>query len=370
MRTIFIDESGYSGSKFVDDDKPLFVVASLGIEPDEAERMRAEFFSSVNATELKHSKLVGRPNQRQMVLDFLTALSSKPEVAKVWLAEKRFAGWLKVIDHLTEPAMERFGVDAYRDGSNLAFASVLYKCLPAFMSPACTDEVLAALISALTRTTTEERDQVIALLKTRIQEHPHARDLLNSVALGPLMMLPPSYFDSMPPGASDMAFGAVLQLLGWWRSDSDEPFRVIHDATANVVRRKEVLDALVGSEIDPHVQRSASGMVVTFPIGATTVFEKSDGHTGLQLADVLAGALSCAFDVRRGGDRGKYAEQVLQRIEHLHLHALCPSDEPSPEAMGTKGLSMNTALDHLSKQFESGKVPMPRRHGKAKDRGD
>ena len=128
MRTIYLDESGYSGSNFFDTQKPLFVVASLAIEPDEANALKQQYFGSVSARELKHSSLVRRARQRQMVLDFLSHLAARPDDSKVWLIDKVYAAWLKVVDHIVEPFVHVQGGNLYRDGAHLAMAAMLHQC--------------------------------------------------------------------------------------------------------------------------------------------------------------------------------------------------------------------------------------------------
>ncbi len=123
MRTIYLDESGHGGSNFLDSQKPLFVVASQCIEPDEASDLKQRFFGSVSGGELKHSRLVRRPRQREMILAFLSHVAARPDIAKVWLIDKGYAAWLKVVDHVVEPFVHAQGGNLYDRGANLAMTT-------------------------------------------------------------------------------------------------------------------------------------------------------------------------------------------------------------------------------------------------------
>ena len=366
-RTIFVDESAYSGSNFLDAEKPLFVVATLGIERDEAERLHAKYFSKVAATELKHSRLVRRPAQRAMVLDFLTEVGSRKGIAKVWAAEKRCAGWLKVVDHLIEPLWFERGRDLYADGGNVAMASTLYYLLPHEVGQTISDELLASSLAVLKPGTDIERS-ALALRLEGLGSLAGARaKRLLSLLHEPLKALPPSAFDELLPGALDMSLGAAVQLLAAWRTETGRQLRVVHDRTANMSRHKDVLDALTSATIDARVETSSSGMTLTYPVDARITFEPSDSNVGLQLTDVLAGAIGCSLDLRRDDEeRAKYADAILHRMGAIDLHAVMPHRDTSPEAMGTKGVDFNSVVEHMAAQVTAGKVPIPTRHSKAK----
>ena len=132
-------------------------------------------------------------------------------------------------------------------------------------------------------------------------------------------------------------------------------------------RHKDVLDALTSATIDARVETSSSGMTLTYPVDARITFEPSDSNVGLQLTDVLAGAIGCSLDLRRDDEeRAKYADAILHRMGAIDLHAVMPHRDTSPEAMGTKGVDFNSVVEHMAAQVTAGKVPIPTRHSKAK----
>jgi len=317
VRTIYLDESGYSGSNYLDE-KPLFVVASLAIEPDEATALKSRFFGGVKANELKHSQLVRRPRQRAMVLDFLAHLSTVPNTSKTWLVDKEYAAWLKVVDHIIEPLLHAGGLNVYREGGNLAMATMLGHCIPAFTNMAYSHTLLERAITFIKTSTEPNRAALIEWLELGKVEFPSSEvtETLDYVLL-PLRVLPP---DALKPplGAADMAFGAALHLMAWWRTDVPESIRLIHDATANMARQKEVWDAITDQSLPEHRSAAASGMVLTYPIAVQeTTFDSSEEHDGLQLADVLAGALGCSLEARVAGERGDYVR--LSNTIHREL---------------------------------------------------
>ena len=367
MNTIYLDESGYSGSNYLDEQKPFFVVATIAEDPDEATEIKRRFFGSVKAEELKHSQLVRRHRSRKMVLDFLAYLATTPATSKVWLAEKVQAAWVKVVDYIIEPFLCAGGLNLYDQGGNLAMATMLRYSVPGFTTVPYAEALLGRSIAFIKTGASSERDALIELLERGKREHTaaEAQETLDYLLL-PLRLVPPDELQP-PRDAADMAFAAALQLMGWWRTDISAPIRLIHDATANMARRKMVWDAITDVSMPPHRSVAASGMVVTYPIAVEeTVFEKSENCDGLQLADVLAGAIGCTSDVRLSGERGDYARAILDLIAGFALHALVPVQDITPQGMGTVGLDGNEHLDYLTEQHMAGRIPIRQRHERQK----
>lgn len=366
IRTIFLDESGYTGINLLDDGQPLFVLASLALEPTEADELKEEYFGSIAANELKHSQLKRRPGQRVQVLRFLDHLTASPDLAKIWIADKRFAGWVKVVDFIVEPFLEARGINLYKDGANQATATVLHKALPAFTSTDFADRVLVLALKLIKFGKEDNRLALVKFLQSGRRNFPSrdARELLDMLIL-PLRQLPPSEFEDMPVGAADFALAAAVQLMGCWQTHLRNPLRVVHDRTANMARQRPVWDALTSNDMPAFVQTTASGMTHTYPVGVVeTVFAASEAHSGLQLADVLAGAIGSCTDTTSGDDNTKYALSVLDRLNSLRVHALMPPDDISPAGMNTLGLDSEPGHRYLVEQFTNGRVPTPERHGK------
>lgn len=286
-----------------------------------------------------------------MVLAFLSEIALRRGSAKIWVADKRYAAWLKIVDFIIEPFVQERGGNIYRDGANHALASMLHICVPAFASPDVADQIITSSMTFLKSGTSVDRQSLLRILDDAAQRFPTATDTLSYIH-GALQSLPVELFAALPLQRIDMAFGAALQLMAWWRSESTDEIHVVHDQTANMSRRKDIWDAITDRGLKPFEDRAASGMVMKFPIAAaSTTFAPSDQHAGLQLADVLAGAIGCSLEASGTGDRAAYAQAVLERIGEMSIHALIPHEEISPERMGTLGLDGNRSLDYLTERF-------------------
>lgn len=186
-----------------------------------------------------------------------------------------------------------------------------------------------------------------------------AIELIDKLVL-PLRTLPQSEFEGMPVGSADFAFAAAIQLLGWWQTELAQALRVVHDKTANMARQQAVWDALASADMLPFVQKTASGLTLTYPVGIVeTVFGSSEAHSGLQLAHILAGAIGSCLGPHSGKDDAGYARDVLERMEFIPIHAQIPPTHISPRAMNTLGLDSDPGHRYFAEQFASGKAPNP-----------
>jgi hypothetical protein len=92
----------------------------------------------------------------------------------------------------------------------------------------------------------------------------------------------------------------------------------------------------------------------SFPINVIgTRFADSVQVRQLQICDILAGAAACAVQtLNRDGAAGTFARRLFDAgIETLDVGGLWPSSDVTPEALGTKGLDGNEAIEWVSSQL-------------------
>src|SRR5262245_22438821 len=107
---VFLDESGYSGNNLLDDQQPLFSVATLGLPETECQELKKKHFSNSKLSELKHSSLARKPIGKQMVPSFFEDVLSCAGATCCYVLHKRTALVRKLVDHLVEPTLERLAV--------------------------------------------------------------------------------------------------------------------------------------------------------------------------------------------------------------------------------------------------------------------
>jgi hypothetical protein len=287
VKTIFLDECGYTGEDLADPAQPTFAVATHGIPEARCIELKREFFNHVQAPELKHMKLQGRARNEPAIIAFLRyALGANSEV-RFGIMHKPFALVMKMVDMLTEEMMYRDGLDLYERGGHIALSRLIFYTLQA-EGPGFLNNVTRLFQKALrTRTPAalQEFDDFIS------RPHPiqMVEESLDYLRL-PLRRLPREHLLKFPPNALDLSMTTGLQCMYAWKRAGVGEMKVIHDASSNMAKRKAFWDAILSPNAPPAFVGNADDAVM-FPIGVKeTVFANSKDHVGLQLADVIVGA--------------------------------------------------------------------------------
>lgn len=350
---IYLDESGYTGDDLWDDEQPVFVIATHSIGEPDCVELKSRFFGGVQATELKHAVLQRRGQHQRAIVSFLGSLFESQSQVRVVLAHKRFALTAKLVDFLIEPVAHRAGFDFYKDRMNWAFANLLFFGLQAENST-----TLSHLLRRFQRLVRERSPASLRELQTFVEQPallPAIDEILDMVR--PHARLTRiSDIQQLPPRLLDVSFSVGLGALYTWRAAGFTSMHVVHDRSTNMARQTQLWEWLLA----PTAPEALVGYGVTgfdFPIGVeSTEFVDSKDSAGVQLADVIAGALArwtrWLMRGRPDGDAyGSALHGVFEpRVERWLVHAIWPSMDDvgrTPTAPG-----FGDPLDYITKRIE------------------
>lgn len=350
--TVFLDESGWTGEDLANVDQPVFVLATLQIEEDEARELKATLFSGIQAPELKHSLLGSRASGQRRVLGFLNHMQADANLASrvhFWLVHKEFALATKMVEWVLEPSVHKAGLDLYRNGGNLGFANLFY----AVLNVAATAERRRSILLSF-QEMIRERDGLHLRRLRRALQPPLADAELDEV-LGymrkALWHLGPEVLDIAADRPLDLGVTGALRSMAIWRQRRPGPLILIHDASTAFAKERHIWDVVV----DPSFAPPGSP---EYPIALTdTRLESSAVWCGLQLADVLAGSAARWARWRIDGQKpedsyGQQLHDVLRRAEFT-ISDIWPSTKVTPEELGTVGRS-GKELDAFADSLSAG----------------
>jgi len=293
MRTVFVDESGHTGSDLLSVEQPFYTVASVSLPEETCRDLIARCFPNQTARELKYKSVHRSLRRQRCVLDLLRELKTNEQVLELAVVHKRFALICKMVDHIVEPSMTRHGIDFYGVGLGLALSNSAHWFAPA----RCTAEQFTAvlrkgsefLINPNALTILELHDALEeAIDGDDVQEHP-----LGCLALA-IWDLRPEEMPRLSRETLDVTFTMSLQLMDRWGRSAGS-FRVIHDASCALLKHKAMWDAIVSPDVEPTLL-GWEGQSMQLPIGAVeTLLESSVDWKGLQVADIAAGAFCHAL---------------------------------------------------------------------------
>lgn len=351
MRTIYMDESGFTGEDLLSPQQPIFVHVSTTLSDQECAALHKEYFAGTQGPELKHTNLSKRPRGQGRIVGFIKAVQGL-EKCTAWVCHKEFTLLTYLVDLWVEPAMRRDGIDLYRDGGNLALCNMAYYCLRTFQSDRFLRDHLRRFQHMMIRRTLRSyREFWEELYRDYQRTDKRTKDILGFF-LGGEMKLGYEVLREIPKRALDPAFTTMVQTCGHWRKHTDAPLSLIHDRSSSLAKDKWLWDWIASPDIE---QRTIGlpGRETVYPLNVVqTKFTDSRSHLQLQFCDLIAGATAAWSRQFIGLSHNKnYVEQLGDAgIKELMIGVIWPQPEVTPEGLGMKGWS-GEAVDFLAEQL-------------------
>lgn len=360
MSTVFLDESGFTGSNLCDLEQPVFSLASHCLSEEESKEIKEQFFGTYNGPELKYSRLSKRSVTQQMILDFMAFLRERQKETRIAFAHKPFVLLCKGVDWIVEPSMRRSGVDLYDRGGNLALSNMIHHITIGLGG----QEYYSRLLAALQHYMREPgRDSFVELCdvlaeKTGTPDSPESGPLADS--LGYLYM---AHLTTHPEDAGrlsssnlEFAFSLTVGVMHRWKSRLGAGITLVHDATAAMSRHKRYWDALMSAKA-PEDIIGYDRRTMEFPIGISeTRFERSEDYAGLQLADVLAGVVAECMENKMvpEEERPPFIRDLWGCLDGWDISGhIWPEAKFTPEELGTDGPAASDGIAYMEGVFHS-----------------
>lgn len=315
---LFLDESGYSGQNLLDEEQPLFTIATLGLPELECKRLKQVHFGRSQSKELKHTALARRESGRRAVLSFLDELLSLPGSVRIYVVHKRFALARKLVDYFVEPFYFDRGINLYEGWKIVSFTNALYRAVPGIAG----ENYFSGLLERCQHLLTSRTQDAVTVLREHVRLHAANENL--DYLLYPVYDYlgdPDAIEDisTLPSDSLDLSLSIALPLLSLWRQDTvpTERIRLYHDQSSVMSNQSAWWTFLTAPDRTPYGTFTDT---VTFPIGLdTTEFVRSEDWAGVQLVDVIAGAFTraCRWLIRQRPVDDTYGSKLFERLGRL-----------------------------------------------------
>ncbi len=348
METIYADECGYTGSNLLDIDQPVFVWATMKLTEENADELKREFFSGFKGPELKHSILTRRECHRTRVLKFLEHLSERQDQINFAYVHKEFALTAKMVDWIIEPSFHEAGISIYKGGLNIALANLTYTIVRSLGGREFLREILVCFEQLMRSPSVDTLAEYCASLHT--QNAPEPLEYVLDMFRLATRHLGVKLIGLLDPSCLEIASTVALVVMGQWARENDGPFRLIQDDSSEMAKNKAIWDTIVHPAV-PETMVGWDRRTMQYPLRVQeTVLADSKQHSGLQLADVLAGAI--ARSTRAGASSAvrndKYAQQIIDVIgEWVCSEHIWPSSDVTPKDLNTSGPAFADPIKHI-----------------------
>lgn len=292
MKTIYFDESGFTGYNLLDENQPIFSIASSMINPEKAKEILERSFPQYHGKEFKFSNIWGSRNQRGL-LEFSNLIEPHLDDLFVTSDNKRFVVLLKMIDFLIEPTYYESGLDFYKNRfahkySNTVYAILLHRTDDTLYRD-LTDQYLLFSRNASNETLGIFKRELIRMKSYASQLQTEVIDqFLVGVENFGLFNL----FDNFKK-TNELQTSTMISIIVYWRSKCKGEFNVICDNSSNFLRNLEMWKGITKNDNQTQIHSLGDGTHIELPLKVvnTTAVDSKDNY-GVQLCDILAGLIS------------------------------------------------------------------------------
>lgn len=311
-RTLYFDESGFTGHNLLDAAQPIFVLASSDIKGDVAREILDRSFPRYRGSEFKFSNL-WRSNHKGGLVEFGNSFKSLDHHTFIWMIDKRFCVLTKIVDFLIEPYITDTGFDFYADGFCWKYANYIHFGLTQFAPP----ETLDRLLNAYQSFSRNPSRDALRTLQSRLSkladeaEHP-VHVFLEQMALGANLF--DRYHELRSFRRSDeVHFTSMLAAVTHWRQTFDEDFAIVHDASANFFRQQDIWERITNEHVPRQLFPLGDGTTVEYPLRViSTTAVDSRECPSVQFCDICAGLAARHFDPRIAAPNRQLLNQALE----------------------------------------------------------
>ena len=235
LHRIYFDESGYTGSDFLNSKQPVFSVASIDIEESDAHAILKASFPRFQGKEFKFTRIFRRPRHRIGFVAFSEQLSRMVNRILIYNCDKRFTALVKAVDVLVEPILHDHGWDFYAGGYNRRYVNMFHFGLCQFADP----EVYDTIVSWYECFSRDQSEKEIHRLCQIAESCPgEVRSFMDMLLAGAIHCYK-SRYSSLEPMNNDIQLTCVLALVNHWRARTAGAIEIVHDASSNFFRQAE-----------------------------------------------------------------------------------------------------------------------------------
>lgn len=291
VRSIYFDESGYTGKALLDPAQPFFCLASTLIDDAEAGDILKRVFPGYGGQEFKFQSLWRRRERtKAQIIALAKEVYAVRDRVFLWVIDKRFCVLTKFIDFLIEPVLHKLGRDFYKDSYAPKFSNISHSAITSLGEPELYEATIRPFYE-FTRDPTEERlrelQRRLMLMSTSTPDG--LRFFYETAVIGAVHFHNHSEIEGFED-TFEVHLSSALASVGYWRHRIKDDFGIFHDASSAFFRQADLWDTITSDEVPPQFHPVANGPPLEFPlrIKSTTAVD-SKTSPAIQLCDLIAG---------------------------------------------------------------------------------
>lgn len=347
MKTIAFDESGNSGENVLDINQPVFVLASVYVEDEEASQLLNLF--DTPSDELKFKKILKSGKHITALQNFLSSNLLNENSVGLFVYNKEYSISVHTVDRLIDASYYEAGIDIYKDGMNIALANLLFYYLPSM----CDKELYERhkqLFTLMFRNRTAESindfyDNFEKLAKS-------AKD--NGEAIFLPIIESAKHIDfilsTTPKYGLDSTLAGLISLVDMWGKKLNSKFNILVDDSKPLRHFEHYIDILKSLNIEKQ-SIGYDRRNLKLPLQIDNMhFVNSVFCQQVRVADILAGAANyyCKAIINNTIETDTIAKMIANTpIESWIKESVWPSKAVTPEQLNIHSNGEENLLDGM-----------------------
>lgn len=345
MRSVYIDESGYTGVDLLNQDQPFQGASAIYISELEAQELINAHFPNLKSNELKYRNLARRSKNWESLLELQKDILDN-YVSISYVCDKRFLLILHFLDYAVEPFYFDRNVDIYKDGCNYSLASLLYYTADSLLKGDNFKEILSLFQYAMN----SKSEISISALIEKVQSTPWKS---MAEAFGPLAVEDAACIEAIinKDTSTDGAYVVLLSLISRLETIIDHKYDIVHDRSKNLEQYDSTLNKIINHRSEASFKQTKL-TTIKFPLKLSSVSQiDSKDSSGVQLADVLIGGVMDSSKAITGTKINEYNKSIADLYKENQLLHLLPSLEFGKQKEFRKGTQGSEVIEYFSKNF-------------------
>lgn len=345
MKSVYIDESGYTGFDLLHQDQPFQGASAIYISDLEARELINTYFPNIKSKELKYRNLARRSGNWERLLGLQKDLLEN-HVCISYVCDKRFLLILYFLDYAVEPFYFDKGINFYEDGCNYSLASLLYFTGSTLLEGDNFIEILSLFQYAMK----SKSEMSISALIEKIKASPW-----NALpeAFGPLAQENASCIEAIrnKDVSTDGAYIVLLSLISRLEAVIDHSYEIVHDKSKNLEQYDVTLNKMINHENEISFKETDL-TTLSFPLNLSRVSQvDSKESPSVQLADVLIGGVMDSSKAITGVKVNDYNSEIVELYKDNQLIHLLPSLDFIQQKEFRRGTQGSKVIDYFSEHF-------------------
>ncbi|MFA6185886.1 MAG: DUF3800 domain-containing protein [Phycisphaerae bacterium] len=335
---IAFDETGNTGQNLLDPDQPVFVLASVNLSYAETQRA-LEILNPKKGQEVHFASFSKSCSGKARILQFCQSDLISSDKINISVIHKGYMVVTKVVDLLIENLCYETGFDLYKNGANIGMANIFYMCIPTFCGQ---DNFKSFLDKFVCMIRNKDASSITEFYKSVNNLSLTCNSKLFKEMIE-LILATQCIIDEVITRCSvvdlDPAVPAFVNDCIAWGEQLGCEFNIVHDQSKPIEHQQEILTCLMAKD-EPEIIVGYDQRKMKYPLKVHG-FKLCDSNVvpQIQIADIISGTYGYVLKGRLGKKVDNNFFETIEKSKLLGLpcHPLWPSDEVTPEDLGTIG---------------------------------